>query len=140
MERVWYEAGNEHSPTDPFGRVTLDLDGQGALRLDHHGWDGHRAWTAQVDQDFTARLERALRAAGFPTAPMIMPQPGARLRRLRVTGAPAGEVLLPWHDALRLPGYEAAFGLLDGLVAAVAGLDLPAPALDRAPTGVQRLG
>jgi hypothetical protein len=136
VERIWYEAGNEHSPTDPLGRITLDLDGKGSLRIDHRGWDGHRAWTARVDPGFLDLLGAALRAAGFPADPMIMPPSGARLRELRVTGDPAGEVLLPWHDALKLPGYSEVFRLLDGLAVAVTGLDLRTPALDPAPTDV----
>jgi hypothetical protein len=137
VERVWYEAGNEHSPTDPFGRNTLDLGADGELRLDHRGRDGNRAWTAHTEPDFLARLGRALRAAGFPAAPMVMPPAGSRMRVLRVTGEPAGEVLLPWHEALKIPGYDQVFGLLDGLVAAVAGIDLRAPVLAPLPTEIR---
>jgi hypothetical protein len=116
MERIRYEAGNEHSPTDRFGRVLLDLAGDGTVRLDHFGWDGHRIWTTRVEPAVVDRLGEALHAAGFPEAPRIMPLAGARMRELRVCGEPAGTVLLPWHDALKLPGYADVFGVLDGLV------------------------
>jgi hypothetical protein len=139
VEHVWYEAGNEHSPTDPLGRVTLDLAGDGRLRLDHHGRGGHRAWTARVDGVFLERLQSALTVAGFPAAPAIMPLSGDRMRELRITGDPAGEVSLPWYDASSLPGYDDAFGLLDGLVAQVTGLEIPAPALQPAAADVQRV-
>jgi len=125
VEHLWYEAGNEHSPTDPWGRVTLEWTGDGQLRLDHRGHAGHRAWTARADAMFLQRLESALMVAGFPAAPAIMPLSGERMRHLRITGSPAGEVLLPWYDALTLPGYGDAFGLLDGLVVQVSGLEIP---------------
>ena len=125
MEHLWYEAGSEHSLTDPWGRVTLESSGDGTFRLDHRGSSGHRAWTARADEMFLRRLESALLVAGFPVAPAIMPLSGERMRHLRVAGAPSGEVLLPWYDALTLPGYGEAFATLDGLVVRVTGLEIP---------------
>jgi hypothetical protein len=127
VEHLWYEAGNEHSQTDPWGRVTVQASCDGVFRLDHHGRSGHRAWTARPDEVFLRRLESALLVAGFPVAPAIMPLCGERMRHLRVTGAPSGEVLLPWYDALTLPGYGEAFSSLDGLVVRVTGLEIPVP-------------
>jgi hypothetical protein len=114
IERLWYEAGNEHNPTDPFGRITLDLSADGSVRIDHYGRAGHRSWTATVDQSVVDELTAALVQAGFPAAPAVLPMPGDRLRTLRVTGDPAGEVRLPW-DVSALPGYADAFGILDAL-------------------------
>ena len=117
MAHVWYEAGNEHNPADPFGRVTLEVEPGGELRLSRHSRDGAEAWTARVEPAFLENLTAALRTAGFPNAPSIMPGPDDRLRDLRITGA--GSVLLPWYDGAELPGYSEAFALLDGVVAQV---------------------
>ncbi|MDS0140334.1 MULTISPECIES: hypothetical protein [unclassified Amycolatopsis] len=133
MAHVWYEAGNEHNPADPFGRVTLEVEPGGELRLSRHSREGAEAWTARVEPAFFDHLTGALRTAGFPKAPSILPSPDDRLRDLRITGS--GAVLLPWYEAADLPGYAEAFALLDGVVAQVTGLDLrvgppPSPATD----------
>jgi hypothetical protein len=124
LAHVRYEAGNEHNPTDPFGRVTLEVESGGEVRLSRHSRDGTEAWTAHVAPGFLDDLAGALRTAGFPKAPSIMPSPGDRLRDLRIAGPSAGSVLLPWYEVSKLPGYADAFALLDGLVAQVTGLDL----------------
>lgn len=138
MAHVWYEAGNEHNPADPFGRVTLEVESGGELRLSRHSRDGAEAWTARVGPAFLDNLAAALRDAGFPKAPSIMPHPDDRLRDLRITGS--GAVLLPWYDAAELPGYAEAFALLDGLVAQVTGLDLRVAPLQPPATDVVRVG
>jgi hypothetical protein len=61
IERVRYEAGNEHSPTDRLGRVRLELGADGSLRLEHHRWEGgQQAWTARVEPSFVERLGAVL--------------------------------------------------------------------------------
>ena len=137
MQRVEYQAGNEHNPSDPFGRVELDLTGDGAVRVEHRGRSGNRSWTATVDSAFLDELGAALAEAGFPEAPRSLPMPGERIRRLHVTGQPCGTVDLLWYEALQLSGYRQAFQLLDALVTAVGGPDTGAPALRNPPTGVE---
>lgn len=61
------------------------------------------------------------------------------MRVLKVTGDPAGTVLIPWNEAPRLPGYDQAFAILDGLLAAISGLTLHTPVVDTVLTGVHRV-
>jgi len=139
LAHVRYEAGNEHNPTDPFGRVTLEVESGGEVRLSRHSRDGTEAWTAHVAPGFLDDLAAALRTAGFPKVPSIMPGPGDRLRDLRITGPSAGSVLLPWYEVSKLPGYAEAFALLDGLVAQVTGLDLRVAPPEHPATGIVRV-
>jgi len=120
FERLWYETGNEHNPTDPYGRVRLDLSADGTLRLDRFARDGRGAWTARTPEDYCGRVSRALVVAGFPAAPTLVPPAGSTMRALRVTGQTTATVLVPWSASL--PGYDDLFGLLDALVGAVTGL------------------
>jgi hypothetical protein len=61
------------------------------------------------------------------------------MRRLTVTGEPAGALVLPWDDAAKLPGYAEAFDLLDGLVTAVSGVDMSVPPPDLPVTNIHQL-
>lgn len=140
MAHVRYESGNEHNPTDPFGRVTLEVESDGEVRLARHSRYRDEAWTARVGPGFLDNLAGALRTAGFPTAPSIMPRPDEPLRDLRVGGPSAGSVLLPWYAVSKLPGYAEAFALLDGLVAQVTGLDLRVTPLEPPATDIVRVG
>jgi hypothetical protein len=138
LAHVWYEAGNEHNPADPFGRLTLEVESDGEVRLARHSRDGAEAWTARVAPGFLDDLAGALRTAGFPKAPSVMPQPDEAVRDLRITGS--GAVLLPWYEAAELPGYAEAFALLDGVVAQVTGLDLRVAPPRSPATDIVRIG
>jgi hypothetical protein len=126
MLSLWYEAGNEHNPSDPFGRVTMDLAADGSVRVDHVGRGGvARSWTARVGPEVLARLHTALTDAGFPVEPPLAPLlPGTRLRTLRATGDLDGVVLLAWEPSADRPGYDTAFAVLDALVAEIAGVEV----------------
>ncbi len=147
MQTLSYQAGNEHNPQDPFGRVALEVDASGDVRLDHHPWSGGRTRrTARVGAAFLAELAAALDTAGFPAAPQVMPYPGERVRGLTITdgsarpgeaGWPAGGADLLWYDVYEMPGYGRLFRLLDGLAAALGGPDTGAPALDPLPEDVR---
>jgi hypothetical protein len=128
--QVRYEIGNEHSPTDHSGRFLLDLDTDGALRVEHRSWEGPvRVWTASAGPSLRYKLGRVLGAAGFPTPPALPPPPpGSRMRALTVTGTPDGSVLLPAREAAEVPGYAEVFALLDGLLAQLSGRAVPGAA------------
>jgi hypothetical protein len=137
---VSYQTGNEHNPTDRFGRVRLELAADGQLRVEHYRWLGGRAvWTAVAPSTIVDRLGAALVKAGFPAAERSVPYPDDRMRRLTVTGAPAGELVLPWDDPAKLPGYADAFELLDGLITVVSGVDMSVSPPDLPVTDIQQL-
>lgn len=126
LERLEYGFGNEHSPTQPAGRVMLRLAGDGTAHLDNYRRAGHRAWEAAVDPAVLTRLAEALRGAGFPDAPRMMPPAGSAMRDLTVSGELRGRVLLPWYEAAEVPGYDRVFAILDGIVAEVSEGAIPA--------------
>jgi hypothetical protein len=139
--QVRYQIGNEHSPTDRSGRYILDLDGDGALRVEHRSWEGPvRAWVATAAPSLRYKLGRALGTAGFPAEPEVgMPVPGTRMRALVVSGGPDGSVLVP-QAALEVPSWGALFSLLDGLLAQLSGREVAGAAgPDPGVTGVREV-
>jgi hypothetical protein len=139
--QVRYQIGNEHSPTSQSGRFILDLDADGALRVEHRSWEGPvRAWTAWAAPQLRYRLGRALAAARFPAEPDLpMPVPGTRMRSLAVSGGPEGSVLVP-EPAVEQPGWGALFALLDGLLAQLSGREVRGAAgPDPGVTGVREV-
>jgi hypothetical protein len=128
---IRYSTGNEHSPTDPWGRSELVLEPGGRARLDHYFSRGRpaRAWTGHVDAAALAALGSALDEAGFPAVPGpgFLP-PDSTLRRLvvEVDGA-AQQVRLGWHQTPSRPGYAAAFDILDGVIRQLSGETVPYP-------------
>jgi hypothetical protein len=140
--QLQYQAGNEHSPFDTFGRFVLELGSDGTVRVTHHRRVGPlQRWTATAGAGVLDRVLAALARAGFPAQPQVSPPlPDTTIRSLTVTGGPTGGVLLPWDAVAGLPGYAEAFELLDGLVVQLSGLEIPAAApSDPAVTGIRRL-
>lgn len=137
-----YQAGNEHSPFDTCGRFVLELDSDGTVGVTHHRRVGApRMWTADAGTGVVERVLAALAKAGFPAWPDVPPPlPDTMVRSLTVTGGPTGGVLLPWDATAGLPGYAELFDLLDGLVAQLTGVEIPAAALaDPAVTGIRQV-
>src|SRR5262245_38790503 len=81
-----YSVGNEHSPTNPWGRSELVIEADGTARLDHvfSRPPSTGAWTGRVDAEALDRLWAALATAGFPAAPSAPFPPGSTLRQLTV--------------------------------------------------------
>jgi uncharacterized protein YjbI with pentapeptide repeats len=127
---IRYRAGNEHNPSDPFGRSELVLHADGRARLDHHFSRQRRtaAWTGQVDPAAVGALFAALDEAGFPAAPGPgggLP-PDSTIRTLIVEAdGDARQVALAWHQAPAQPGYGVAFDILDGVIRQLSGADVP---------------
>jgi hypothetical protein len=109
--------GNEHDPTDPFGRVNLVITETGEVRLEHVSRAGRRAWTAVATSDALASIEGALDASGFPIVPPAMPLPDSGGRMLTV----AGVARRIESRAAGLPGYAELFAVLDALADEVSG-------------------
>jgi hypothetical protein len=117
---ISYSVGNEHNPTDPWGRSELVIHPDGSARLDRHFSmrGGSRAWAGHVDAAALDELLAALARAGFPPFPPALPlPPGTTLRRLAVTADGTEEqALVSWHDPPPQPGYAEAFDLIDAVI------------------------
>ncbi len=117
--RLTYSIGNEHNPTDPFGRSHLVVDPDGSVRLDHYGrLVQHRAWTGRLEPAALGQLWSALERAGFPNVAGHHPvPPDAPICTLAVeVGGTRQGAYLPWHAAQDLPGYDEAIMILDSIV------------------------
>ena len=114
---IHYSAGNEHSPTDRAGRVSVELEEDGTLRVSHHAWlsGQRRIWSARVEPTVVSDILAAMAEARFPTQPDLHLLPDERARVLHIPGT--GTVILPWDAALTLPGYADTFQWLDALIA-----------------------
>ena len=116
-----YSAGNEHNPTDPWGRSELTVHGDGRAELEQHHSrrPGTSAWAGQVDQQGLSTLWAALDEAGFasPPAAAAVP-PDSVIRQLTVEEDGGAETVLL---AGTVPGYAAVVGLLDGLIHRLSG-------------------
>ncbi|HEX4830056.1 MAG TPA: hypothetical protein VH478_03070 [Trebonia sp.] len=121
-----YQVGNEHSPTDPWGRSELVIYPDGSARLDHY-FSRRRppgAWAGYVDAPVLAELLGALQAAGWPPAPLAGPLlPGAALRLLTVEAQPAaqsggiaGAGAVEWVKSSMAPGHAVAFDIIDAVI------------------------
>jgi hypothetical protein len=123
-----YSAGNEHSPTDPWGRSELVIQPDGRARLDHHfsRRRGTRVWTGRVDATTLAALWAALDQSGFPVAPRPQLVPDATVHQLTVqTGEVPQQIILDDGQARSLPGYGGAFTLLQKVIDQLSDGDAP---------------
>jgi uncharacterized protein YjbI with pentapeptide repeats len=126
---IRYSTGNEHSPTDPWGRSELVVHADGRARLDHFFSRGRpaRAWTGRVDAAALDALGTALDEAGFPAVPGpgFLP-PDSTVRRLVVEAdGAARQASLGWHQTPSLPGYATVFDILDGVIRQLSGEAVP---------------
>lgn len=116
ITRIVYAAGNEHSPSNPWGRAELAIEASGAARLDQRQAGQHRAWTGTVDAGAVERLHTALLQAGFPTVPPHPVPGGATIRSLSVMrGDTSDSAMIAWHSAKKI-GYGEVFEILDSIV------------------------
>jgi len=115
-DRIYYSVGSEHSPTDPFGRSSLVIEVDGHARLDQYTRAGQSAWTGMVAASALDKLWAALEEAAFPEMPRHPVPAGSAIRDLNVGGPDGKSVYIAYHAAETLPGYNAAFWLLDTLI------------------------
>ena len=116
-----YSAGNEHNPTDPWGRSELTVHGDGRAELEQHHSrrPGTSAWAGQVDRQGLSALWTALDEAGFPSPPAAAAvPPDSVIRQLTVEEDGGAETVVL---AGTVPGYAAVVGLLDGLIHRLSG-------------------
>lgn len=114
--RLYYSVGSERSPTDPFGRSQLVIEVDGHARLDQYTRAGRSAWTGTVAASALDKLWAALEEAAFPEMPRHPVPAGSAIRDLNVGGPDGKSVYIAYHAAETLPGYNAAFWLLDTLI------------------------
>src|SRR4051812_19672238 len=130
-----YSVGNEHSPTDPWGRSVLVIDAGGAVRLDHHfsRFRGVAAWTGVVAGEVLLEVWAAVERAGFPAAAGGPFVPDSRIGRLSIEGATA-------YLGDGVTGYADLVDILHGIIRQLSGDDVPFPSTRTGlVTGVRRV-
>jgi hypothetical protein len=112
MRRVslYFSTGNEHQPDDPFGRIVLEIDDDGAARLEHFAREGNGTWTGAMAADELQRVLAAMERGGFPQRPPhAMPRPGTAMIELeRDTGDGPVTLMMPLQEAAKVDGYDEA--------------------------------
>jgi hypothetical protein len=115
-DRIYYQVGSEHNPGDPFGRSDLVIEVDGRARLLQHTRAGQSAWTGVVAASVLDELWRALEEAGFPDFPRHPVPGGSAIRDLNVGGPEGKSAYIAYHAAESMPGYSAAFWILDSII------------------------
>jgi len=114
---IQYDIGQEHSPTNPYGRTLLVLRGDGALRVDR--WGGHKgrgAWEARVDPAVLRQLLDALAVAHDPRTGPPVYVPDAAIARFDVTDDETRDYhSIDWYEGQRLEGYREALRIADSI-------------------------
>jgi hypothetical protein len=120
---IRYRVGNEHSPTDPRGRIELVIHPDGTARLDHYfsrpGPVGPAGtWTGRIAPVALEQLWAELGRVGFPAIPAERTLPPDSTVRSLTIGADgiSAQVFLSWHRTPSLPGYAEAFDIIDGVI------------------------
>ena len=123
-----YSVGNEHNPTNPWGRSELLVDADGAVRLDHHFSRVRReaAWTGVIAPAALAAVWSAVDRSGFPAVPGGPFVPDEALARVTVGDTSA----LTSH---RAPRYAELFDALDGMIRQLSGGTVPCPSTEPVP-------
>jgi hypothetical protein len=111
-----YSAGNEHNPTDPWGRSELTVHGDGRAELEQHHSrrTGTSTWAGPVAAAERDALWAALDQAGFPAPPdAAAVPPDSVIRRLAVERDGTAESVLLAGEA---PGYARVVSVLESLI------------------------
>jgi hypothetical protein len=115
--RLEYHAGLDGAPGDPFGRTEFAVTADCRARLVHRHLGRVRAWTGTIDARTLEAAWAALLRGGFPHVPRHPVPGGSALRVVIAHGADGAQsATVAWHAARDLPGYDAAFPILDSIV------------------------
>lgn len=118
---IQYRAGSEFAPY-PVGQTVLSIRADGQAELEHRKQGRREAWEGRVRPEPLRRFAEALGRSGFPKAQSWPPPPpGETMRHLTVQGAKSGTVMVPWHAAMKTPGYDEAFRILDEIIGQLSG-------------------
>lgn len=113
----WPDLQLTYVPEMPGVTTMLTLDRRGSARLAHGPSGQALVWTGGCEPAVVEALVGALRAGGFPAAPVQRGEANARIRTLYASGG--GELrvaAIGWDDGSRLRGFAEAFRILDALV------------------------
>lgn len=115
--QLHYSIGNEHDPSDPFGRCDLVIETDGLAQLDQVQPDGEHHWSGRVTPEARGRLFTALERGGFPAVPPYPWVSGAALRRITIgAGSDRQAAMVEYHVGRCLPGYAEAFAVIDAIL------------------------
>lgn len=111
---LFFSTGNEHNPGDPFGRIMLDIEPDGAAKLEHFSRTGNGLWTGRMDPAELQRLLAAMERGGFPTRPPHpMPVPGTLMFELELDAGSGPQMLMmPFDEGAKVEGYAEALEIL----------------------------
>jgi hypothetical protein len=120
VRALQYSVGNEHSPTNPWGRSELLVDE--SVHLRHHFSRVRReaAWAGDLSAAAATAVWAAFDRSAFPVAPSGPVVPDTTFARITVDGT---SVLTPHRAA----GYAELFDVLDGIIRQVSGGEVPYP-------------
>jgi|tagenome__1003787_1003787.scaffolds.fasta_scaffold20783520_2 hypothetical protein len=119
---LWFTMGNEHNPSDPFGRVVLTADDENRLALEHHSRTGDAAYTADLGPGVLDEIRAALHRGGFPDVPRRPIPAGATMRELElVTDGEPQYAMVEDFLGKELEGYRDAFAILDSITLQLTG-------------------
>ena len=120
---VYFSVGNEHAPDDPFGRIVLEIDDDGAAKLEHFARDGNGSWTGTMDAARRERLLAAMQRGKFPERPPHpMPVPGTLMFELELDdGSGPRTLMMPYDVATETVGYAQALEILQAFARELSG-------------------
>jgi len=120
---IYFSTGNENAPDDPFGRIVLEIDNEGAAKLEHFSRTGNGSWTGTIDADQLQRLLAAMERGGFPARPPHpMPVPGTTMIELELDeGNGYQTLMMPLHEAYKADGYDEAMEILQSFARDLSG-------------------
>ena len=114
---IYFSTGNEHAPDDAFGRIVLEIEPDGAAKLEHFSRAGNGSWTGTIDAARLQRLLAAMERGGFPARPPHpMPVPGTVMFELESDdGSGPSTLMMPLDEAAKVDGYGEALELLQSI-------------------------
>jgi hypothetical protein len=115
--RLTYSVGNEHNPTNPFGRTTLTVEQDRTARLERVRFGQQQTWTDVVEAATLDRLAAALERAGFPEVSRQPLVPDATVCSIGIEADGTQQVAqLELYASKTLPGYGEALQVLEEIV------------------------
>lgn len=111
---IFFAVGNEHSPSDPHGRIALTIGTDGTAHLEHFTQGGWRAWSGRMDPARVQEIQLAAVSGGFPWPPQgVMPVVGSVVFELELPELDASRsLMMALRDGAHADGYGEAVDAL----------------------------